>query len=63
MEDLKIGLEQHAEVVWDYQAFWKCDQDFDIVICIGQNFYLMRCKSTSTQQIHFLRIINEIETV
>ena len=31
MEDLKIGLEEHAQVVWDYEAFWECDQGFDIV--------------------------------
>ena len=31
MEDLKIGLEEHAQVVWDYEAFWNFDQDVDIV--------------------------------
>ncbi len=31
MEDLKHGLENHAEVVWDYEEFWKCENDYDIV--------------------------------
>ena len=29
--DLKEGLETYAEVIWDYQAFWKCQDRFDVV--------------------------------
>lgn len=29
--DLKQGLEQHAEVIWDYHAFWKCKDVFDVI--------------------------------
>jgi len=29
--DLKEGIEQDAEVVWDHQIFWKCEGQFDIV--------------------------------
>lgn len=31
MEDLKLGLEEYAEVVWDYEEFWKCENEYDIV--------------------------------
>lgn len=31
MEDLKIGIEAHAEVVWDYEEFWKCENEYDII--------------------------------
>lgn len=31
MEDLKKGLENHAEVVYDYEEFWKCENHYDIV--------------------------------
>ncbi|TPV35750.1 glycosyltransferase [Paucihalobacter ruber] len=31
MEDLKLGLEQHAEVIWDYEEFWKCENEYDII--------------------------------
>ncbi|MEM1002391.1 MAG: hypothetical protein AAGH46_07065 [Bacteroidota bacterium] len=31
MEDLRRGLEEHAEVIWDYEEFWKCENDYDIV--------------------------------
>ena len=54
MEDLKIGLEQHAEVVWDYQAFWKCDQDFDIVHLHWPEFLSYEVQKYFTQQNHFL---------
>jgi len=29
--DLKEGLEQHADVVWDHQEFWKMENDYDII--------------------------------
>jgi len=29
--DLKQGLEQHAEVIWDHRAFWECQEKFDVV--------------------------------
>ena len=29
--DLKKGLENYANVVWDYEEFWKCENDYDIV--------------------------------
>ncbi|GHB37188.1 glycosyltransferase [Mongoliitalea lutea] len=31
MEDLKQGLEQHAEVIWDFEEFWKCENHYDII--------------------------------
>lgn len=31
MADLKIGLERHAEVVWDCNEFWACNNHYDIV--------------------------------
>jgi hypothetical protein len=31
VSDLKDGIGKHADVVHDYEAFWKCDQDFDII--------------------------------
>ena len=29
--DLKSGLSTHAEVVWDADAFWNCQNEFDII--------------------------------
>lgn len=29
--DLKKGLEKHAQVVWDTESFWKCEEQFDVV--------------------------------
>lgn len=29
--DLKEGLETYAEVIWDYKAFWECQDRFDVV--------------------------------
>lgn len=31
VEDLKRGLEAHAEVVWDYKEFWACSTPYDVV--------------------------------
>ncbi|WP_115461217.1 glycosyltransferase family protein [Winogradskyella aurantiaca] len=31
MEDLKLGLEKHAEVVYNYKEFWRCENDYDVV--------------------------------
>lgn len=31
MDDLKLGLEDYAEVVYDYEEFWKCENDYDVV--------------------------------
>ena len=31
VEDLKTGLEAHAEVVWDYKEFWTCNSHYDVV--------------------------------
>ncbi len=31
MVDLKKGLEEHADVTWDCDEFWKCEKEFDIV--------------------------------
>lgn len=63
MEDLKIGLEQHAEVVWDYQAFWKCDQDFDIVHLHWPEFLSYEVqKYVYTTDPFPQELFNEIET-
>ena len=29
--DFQKGLESYADVVWDYEEFWKCENDYDIV--------------------------------
>jgi hypothetical protein len=29
--DLKIGLEQYGDVIWDHQEFWKMENDYDII--------------------------------
>lgn len=31
VSDLEEGISAHADVIYDYQAFWNCDQAFDIV--------------------------------
>ena len=63
MEDLKIGLEQHAEVVWDYEAFWKCDQDFDIVHLHWPEFLSYEVqKYVYTTDPFPKELFNEIET-
>ena len=31
MLDLKEGLEQHADVVWDHQEFWNMKNEYDII--------------------------------
>lgn len=31
LDDLKKGLEEHAEVVYDYEEFWTCKNQYDIV--------------------------------
>jgi len=31
MADLKQGMEEYAEVVWDFEEFWKCENKYDIV--------------------------------
>jgi hypothetical protein len=31
VRDLKEGMEKHAEVIWDYEEFWKCQNHYDVV--------------------------------
>ena len=31
MSDLKAGMEEYADVVWDSEEFWNCKNDYDIV--------------------------------
>jgi len=31
MSDLKEGLKKCAEVVWDFEEFWKCENEYDVV--------------------------------
>ncbi len=31
MDDLKAGLEEYAEVIYDYEEFWACKNHYDIV--------------------------------
>lgn len=63
MEDLKIGLEQHAEVVWDYEAFWKCDQEFDVIHLHWPEFLSYEVqKYVYTTDPFPKELFNEIET-
>ena len=52
--DLQKGLESYADVVWDYEEFWKCENDYDIVhIHWPESFYPMRFKIIFGLQIFF----------
>jgi len=31
MTDLVEGMQKHAEVIWDEDEFWKCENDYDII--------------------------------
>ena len=31
VRDLKEGIEKHAEVIWDHEEFWKCENHYDVI--------------------------------
>ena len=39
VSDLQDGIGKYADVVHDYEAFWNCDQEFDIVHIHGVWMY------------------------
>lgn len=63
MDDLKEGLEEHAEVVWDYEEFWNCENHYDVVHIHWPEFLSYEVQSFVWETTPFPReLFNKIQT-